>query len=173
MEAHIASIKAYMLRHLLQAPTRRRSGTTAAFAHLGALGLFAFAILDSSPVPTFGGADILLIILVATRPHPWYEYTAAATAGSVIGAHVTFRLARRAGRAYLDRRIGKGIVSKFLTFFEKWGTGALVASTAIPFPLPTGLLFAAAGASDYYSTRKYLTVVSLSRVAVEGKSIYK
>jgi hypothetical protein len=53
----------------------------AAFAHLGALGLFAFAILDSSPVPTFGGADILLIILVATRPHPWYEYTGRSDSG--------------------------------------------------------------------------------------------
>ncbi len=156
-------IKGDVFVELIQTAKRRRSGTTAAFAHLGALGLFFFAILDSSPLPTFGGADILTVILVATRPHPWYEYAAAATAGSVIGAYITFRLARRAGRSYLNGKLGKRGVPKFLKFFEKWGTGALVGSTAIPFPLPTSLFFMAAGASDHYSTRKYLTVVALSR----------
>lgn len=51
-----------------------------------------------------------------------------------------------------------------LHFFEKWGTGALVASTAIPFPFPTSLLFAAAGASKY-SVAKFVTVVSICRGA--------
>jgi membrane protein YqaA with SNARE-associated domain len=50
------------------------------------LGLFFLAILDSSPIPTFGGPDILIAILAATHRNPWYEYAAVATAGSVIGA---------------------------------------------------------------------------------------
>ena len=51
-----------------------------------------------------------------------------------------------------------------LRFFQESGTGALVASTAIPFPFPTSLLFAAAGASKY-SSAKFLTVVTICRGA--------
>ena len=42
------------------------------------------------------------------------------------------------------------------------GTGSLIASTAIPFPFPTSLLFAVAGASKY-SLARFLTVVTICR----------
>lgn len=135
------------------------------FRHLGAFGLFFLAILDSSPAPTLAGPDILIVILVVTRGNPWYEYAAVATAGSVIGAFLTFRLARRAGRTYLESKFGQGRVPRLLRLFERWGTGALAASTAIPFPFPTSVFFAAAGASNDYDTRKFVTVVSVARVA--------
>src|SRR5579862_9467138 len=134
------------------------------FRHWGAFGLFALTILDSSPVPTFGGPDILVAILVSTRLKPWYEYAVVATIGSTIGAYVTFRLARKAGDAYLESKFGQARVSALLAIFKNWGTGTLVASTAIPFPFPTSLVFAAAGASDYH-LGKYLTVVAISRGA--------
>src|ERR1700686_5026358 len=64
-----------MLSLLLQNRTGNRGGTSLSiFRHLGAFGLFFLAILDSSPLPTFGGPDILLVILVSTRRNPWYEY---------------------------------------------------------------------------------------------------
>src|ERR1700733_15667637 len=118
------------------------------FRHLGAAGLFFLAILDSTPLPTFGGPDILLAILAGSHRDPWCEYVAAATAGSLIGAYITFRLARGAGAAYLDTKFGQGKVRAFLRLFQRWGTGTLVATTAIPFPFPTSMVFAAAGASD-------------------------
>ncbi len=153
-----------MLFDLLQAPRRRPSSFTLFFGHLGSLGLFLLAILDSSPLPTFGGPDILIIILVVTRPYPWYEFAAVATAGSVIGAYTTFILARRAGKSYLDRKLGKRAgVMRFLTLFDRWGTGVLVASSAIPFPFPTSAFFAAAGVSNRYKTRNYLIAVAVSR----------
>jgi membrane protein YqaA with SNARE-associated domain len=150
-----------MLNVLLQTATRPRSFLST-FRHLGALGLFSLTILDSSPVPTFGGPDILLAILVTAHRDPWYEYAAIATAGSTIGAYITFRLARKAGEAYMESKFGKARVSAFLAVFTKWGTGTLVASTAIPFPFPTSMVFAAAGASKY-PLGKYLTVVGVSR----------
>lgn len=153
-----------MLAELLQAARPQRRGLTAALRHLGALGLFFLAILDSSPLPTFGGPDILTAILAASHRNPWYEYAAVATAGSVIGAYITFHLARKAGLAYLDGKFGHERVPRLLSVFKKWGTGALVASTAIPFPFPTSVFFAAAGASDY-DTRKFFTVVTLCRAA--------
>ena len=135
---------------------------TSIFRHLGALGLFFLAILDSSPLPTFGGPDILIAILAGSRRNPWWEYAAVATAGSIIGAYFTFRLARKAGAAYLDSKFGTGRVSKLLKIFEKWGTGALAASTAIPFPFPTSMFFAAAGASNYRMGH-FLAVVGIGR----------
>ncbi len=138
-----------MLNVLLQNANRGRSFLST-FRHLGALGLFFLTILDSSPVPTFCGPDILLTILVTTHRDPWYEYVAVATVGSTIGAYITFRLARKAGDAYLESRFGQARVSASLAVFKKWGTGTLVASTAIPFPFPTSLVFAAAGASEYH-----------------------
>jgi membrane protein YqaA with SNARE-associated domain len=131
---------------------------------LGALGLFFLAILDSSPLPTFGGPDILIAILAGSHRNPWYEYAAVATAGSLIGAYLTFRLARKAGQAYLNSKFGQGRVSTFLKLFQKSGTGTLVASTAIPFPFPTSMVFAAAGASDY-PIGKYLPIVAVCRAA--------
>ncbi len=152
-----------LLSLLAPAPRRRSTQSFATtLRHLGALGLFFLAILDSSPIPTFGGPDILTAILAASHRNPWYEYAATATAGSVIGAFITFRLARHAGSAFLDKKFKKGRVSKFLKLFKRWGTGTLAASAAIPIPTPTSMFFAAAGASDY-PLGKFLVVVAISR----------
>jgi membrane protein YqaA with SNARE-associated domain len=147
----------------VQTQRRRRPRTfTSYLQHLGALGLFFLAIIDSSPLPTFGGPDILTAILAAAHRSPWYEYAASATAGSVLGAYLTFRIARTAGSAYLENKFKKSKVTKFLKLFRKWGTGTLVASTAIPIPSPTSLFFAAAGVSDYPKS-KFLLIVALCR----------
>jgi len=154
-----------VLSLLLQRPRPRGQQTLfATLRHLGAAGLFFLAILDSSPVPTFAGPDILTAILAASHRPLWYEFAASATAGSVIGAYITFRLARTAGSAYLESRFKRGRLSKFLKLFKRWGTGTLVASTAIPLPMPTSLFFAAAGASGYPMGR-FLSLVALARAA--------
>ena len=154
-----------MFTGLLATTTKKRSaGFTAHLRHFGALGLFSLAILDSLPFPTFGGPDILTTILAARHHDPWYEYATAATAGSLIGAMITFRLARRAGLEYLNKHFGSGRVPRLLRLFKTWGTGALAISTAVPFPTPTSFLFAAAGASEY-PAKKFLIVVGLCRAA--------
>jgi membrane protein YqaA with SNARE-associated domain len=152
-----------MLNLLAQAQRRHNGRSfTSTLSHLGALGLFFLAVIDSSPLPTFGGPDILTAVLAASHRDLWYEYAATATAGSVLGAYFTFRLARTAGSAYLDKKFKKGKLSKFLKLFQKWGTGTLAASTAIPLPTPTSMFFAAAGASNY-PKGKFLTVVGICR----------
>ncbi len=154
-----------MLSFLLQAagPVRHR-GVTAIFRHLGALGLFFLAILDGLPLPTFGGPDILTAILAASHRNPWYEYAAVATAGSVIGAYLTFRIARTAGAVYLNSKFGSAKVSAGQKVFATHGTAVLAASTAVPFPFPTSMFFAAAGVSNY-RTRKYIAIVTVCRAA--------
>lgn len=159
----------------VQSAAPKQSGYTSALRHLGAVGLFFLAILDSSPMPTFGGLDILTAILAARHREPWYLYAGAATAGSVIGAYLTFRMARRAGLAYLQKKFGERRVSKLLKYFERWGTGALVVSTLIPFPFPTSAFFAIAGVLDY-PVRTFVIVVTVARsaryAAIAGISSY-
>jgi membrane protein YqaA with SNARE-associated domain len=146
---------------LIQTP-RRGSSLTSTLAHLGAGGLFILAIVDSSPLPTFAGPDILTAILAAKNRDLWYEYAIFATLGSVIGAYLTFRIARKAGQAYIDRKFKKGKLSSITKVFNHSGAGALFASCAIPFPFPTSVLFAAAGVSDYKRS-KFLSIVAVGR----------
>ena len=120
------------------------------------------AIVDSSPFPTFAGPDILTVILAAGQRSRWYEYAAAATLGSVLGAWLNFRLARKAGQAYIDRKFKGPRVRGVLRIFRRWSAGILVASTAIPLPLPTGVLFAAAGVSNY-PVGKFIGIVTFGR----------
>jgi membrane protein YqaA with SNARE-associated domain len=135
--------------------------------HLGAFGLFFLAIADSSPFPTLAGPDILTAILAARQREPWYYYAAAATAGSVIGAYLMFRMARKAGLDYLNRKFGQRKVARLLKYFERWGMGALVVSTVVPLPFPTSAFFAAAGVLDY-PLRTFIVVVALGRAARYG-----
>lgn len=132
--------------------------------HLGGLGLFAIAVVDASPLPTFGGPDILTAILAARHAEPWYYYAAVATLGSVAGAYLTYRAAHLAGAEYLKKKFGKRRVSKSLAYFEEWGTAGLAVSCAVPFPFPTSAFFAAAGVLKY-SWRKFLVVVTVCRGA--------
>jgi membrane protein YqaA with SNARE-associated domain len=132
--------------------------------HWGIYGLFPVAVLDSTPLPTFGGPDILAAILAARHGEPWYYYSTAAALGSVIGAYITFRIARGAGSAYLQKKFGKPRVEITLKYFERWGAGPLVLSTLIPFPFPTSAFFAAAGALNYPLPR-FISAVALARAA--------
>jgi membrane protein YqaA with SNARE-associated domain len=143
-------------------PARHHHAILALVRSLGPLGLFVFAIFDSSPIPTFGALDVFTAILAARGREAWYYYAAAATAGSVIGACITFQMARQAGLDYLHRRFEEKNVSKLTKYFERWGTGALLVCTSVPFPLPTSAFFAIAGVLDY-PLRSFVIVVALSR----------
>jgi len=102
------------------------------------------------------------VILAARRGEPWYYYAAAATLGSVIGAYLTFRIARRAGSVYLESKFGERRVTFILKYFESWGTGLLVLSSLIPFPFPTSAFFAAAGVLNY-PLRRFIVLVAVAR----------
>ncbi|MGB7592630.1 MAG: VTT domain-containing protein [Terriglobia bacterium] len=150
------------LTDFVKPAARHSQGITALVRHLGGLGLFLLAIVDSSPIPTFGGLDILTAVLAARQREPWYYYAGVATAGSVIGAYLTFRMGRKAGLDYLNRKFRKRKVARLLKYFHRWGTGALVVSTAVPLPFPTSTFFAVAGALDY-PLREFIVIVALSR----------
>jgi membrane protein YqaA with SNARE-associated domain len=146
---------------------RRLRGLERVLRHLGGFGLLVLAIVDSSPIPTFGGPDILTAILAARRREPWYYYAGFAMVGSVIGAYLTFRMAHKAGLEYLKRKFGQRNLSRVQQYFERWGTAALAVSTVVPLPFPTSAFFAIAGALDY-PLRTFLIVVALGRALRYG-----
>jgi len=135
--------------------------------HLGPLGLFLLAIVDAFPIPTFAGPDILTAVFSARHHEPWYLFAGIATSGSVIGAVMVFRMSRRAGLGYLNKKFGELKVASMLKFFERWGTGALIISTLFPVPFPTSAFFAAAGVLNY-PLRIFILVVALSRALRYG-----
>jgi membrane protein YqaA with SNARE-associated domain len=155
------------LTDFVKLAARHLHGAEVVLRHLGGFGLLLLAIVDSTPFPTFGGLDILTAILAARQREPWYYYAGFATAGSVIGAYLTFRMARKAGLDYLNRKFGQRKIAKLLMYFQRWGTGALVVSTVVPFPFPTSAFFAIAGALDY-PLRTFIVVVALCRAVRYG-----
>jgi len=155
------------LTEVVEPEARHRHGIGAVVRHLGGFGLFLFAIVDGSPIPAFGGLDILTAILAARQREPWYYYATIATAGSIIGAYITFRMARKAGLEYLNRRVGIREVAKIQKYFEKWGTGALVVCTVVPAPLPTSTFFGIAGVLDY-PFQRFMLIVAVGRALRYG-----
>ncbi len=150
---------------VVQQTTRRRpaqTGLRATIWHLGAFGLFLLAILDSSPLPTFGGLDVLTAILAARHREPWYVYAIVSTVGSMIGAVITYRIARRAGAAYLSRKFGQERVHRLLRYVREWGEGTLIAGTLLPPPFPTTAVFAAAGVLEF-PRKRYLLGIAVGR----------
>jgi len=147
--------------------TPRPTGWQAALRHMGAFGLFALAILDGSPVPTFGSLDLLTAILAARHREPWYFYAAVATVGGLIGSFITYSIARRAGEAYLSRKLGEARVHRLLDFVRKWGAGTLISATLFPPPFPATMVFAAAGILNY-PRRRYLVTVAGGRALRYG-----
>jgi len=150
-----------MLATFLQA-RRGSHSVTSKLLQFGVGGLFVVSILDSLPFPTFSGPDILLIILASRNRERWYAYAAIATIGSLIGAFFTYRVARKAGQAYIDKKFKGGKVKAVLKLYKRWAGGALFASCAVPVPFPTGVLFASAGVSNY-PLPKFLGITLVGR----------
>lgn len=145
----------------------RPAGWQATLRHLGGFGLFALAILDGSPIPTLGGLDLLTAILAARHKEPWYHYALIATAGGLIGSFITYSIARKAGEAYLTRKLGQGGMHGLLDFIRRWGAGGLAVATLFPPPFPATMVFASAGILGY-PTRRYVGAVAVGRALRYG-----
>jgi membrane protein YqaA with SNARE-associated domain len=65
---------------------------------LGGLGLIPLGLLDNSVLPFPGSMDALTIILAANEKRWWPYYAFMATAGSVVGGYLTYRIARKEGK---------------------------------------------------------------------------
>jgi membrane protein YqaA with SNARE-associated domain len=130
---------------------------------LGGVGLIPLGLLDSSLVPLPGSMDIATIFLTARDTHLWLYYALMATAGSVAGGFVTYRLARKGGKEALQHRSSRGHMRKVCEIFEKWGFAAVAIPALLPPPVPMTPFVVAAGAMQY-SLKKFLTALTFARL---------
>jgi membrane protein YqaA with SNARE-associated domain len=117
--------------------------------HLGGVGVFILAALDSSVLPTLGAVDTLTIVLAARHPDLWPYYATCSTAGSVCGASVAYRLS---GLGVLHRRIKGVVFDRVTSFLKRFGSLALSLAALLPPPFPTSAFVLSAGATRYRFT---------------------
>jgi membrane protein YqaA with SNARE-associated domain len=132
--------------------------------HLGALGFLPLGLIDSSIIPLPGSMDVLTIILAARSPELWFYYAVMATIGSVLGAFVTYRLARKGGQKSMEKRLSAKSIKKVVELFERWGFAAIAIPALLPPPMPLVPFLLAAGAMQY-SVKKFLLAMALGRIA--------
>ncbi len=131
-------------------------------AQLGGVGLIPLGLLDASVVPIPGSMDVLTIVLAARDSKLWFYYAGMATLGSVIGALVTFRLARRGGKETLKRKVSAARAERIIEIFSRWGFWSIAIAALLPPPVPMVPFVIAAGATQY-STEKFLIALTLGR----------
>jgi len=131
--------------------------------HLGALGLFSVAIVDSSPIPLPlpGSTDLLLLWLVAFGRDPWL-LAAMAIAGSIVGGYATWNLGRRGGEAALRRYVPARLLSRVVGWVERHRILAVFLPALLPPPIPL-LPFALASGALGVSRSRFLVVYSAAR----------
>jgi membrane protein YqaA with SNARE-associated domain len=131
--------------------------------HLGGLGFIPLGLLDSSVIPIPGSMDVLIIALSARKQELWFYYAVMATIGSVTGAFLTYRLARKGGKETLERKFSAKSLKKVYDIFARWGFGAISVVAVLPPPAPMSLFLFAAGAMQY-SVKKFLVAMTLGRI---------
>jgi membrane protein YqaA with SNARE-associated domain len=141
------------------------------FLTLGGPGLILLGLVDSSVIPIPGSMDAMTIVLSAHQRTWWPYYAVMATVGSVVGAYVTYRLARNRGEKALNDRLSKRNAKKVVRAFERWGFGAIALPALLPPPMPMVPFVIAAGALQY-SPRKFLVAMSLGRLVRYGIFAY-
>jgi membrane protein YqaA with SNARE-associated domain len=131
--------------------------------NLGALGFIPLGLLDSSVIPVPGSMDVLTIILSARNEKLWLLYAVMATVGSVIGAYVTYRVARKGGKETLERKFPARTMEKVQQSFSRWGFGAILIAALLPPPAPLVPFLFAAGAMKY-SAKSFVLALTLGRI---------
>lgn len=130
--------------------------------HLGGPGLILLGIADNSLIPLPGSTDVATVLLAAHRRDLWIYYAIMATAGAVLGGYLTYRMARKGGKAALEKKFSPRKAKKIYAIFERWGFAAVAIPAILPPPFPIVPMLLAAGAMQY-PTKKFLTALAVGR----------
>jgi membrane protein YqaA with SNARE-associated domain len=134
------------------------------FLTLGGPGLILLGLLDSSVIPIPGSMDLMTILLAAHQKTWWPYYAVMATVGSVVGAYITYRIAKKQGDKAIHDRLSPRNAKTVIETFEKYGFGAIALPALLPPPMPMVPFVIAAGALQY-STKKFLAAMTVGRIA--------
>jgi membrane protein YqaA with SNARE-associated domain len=126
---------------------------------LSPLGVVVLAALDSTlffNLPL--GIDTVVIILSARMRDFAWVIPLLATAGSVAGAALTFRMGAKIGEKGLDRFAPKKRLEKIRARIRRRGAIALAVLDLIPPPFPFTIFVLAAGALEVKPTLFFVTL---------------
>jgi membrane protein YqaA with SNARE-associated domain len=115
--------------------------------HLGSLGLFSVAVVDSSiiPLPIPGSTDLLLLWLVSHNGDPWL-LGLCAIAGSIIGGYTTWRLGLKGGETALKHWVSARLLDRIVAWAGSHPVLAVFLPTVLPPPIPLSPFILASGA---------------------------
>ncbi len=132
--------------------------------HLGGLGLFSVAVLDSSviPLPLPGSTDLLLLWLVSHHGEPWL-LVPYATAGSILGGYTNWSSGKRGGKAAMERFRYAALLKRVSIWVEQRSLLAVFIPPLLPPPMPTSVFLIAAGALGV-SRRRFLLAYGSARI---------
>lgn len=130
--------------------------------HQGGPGLLLLGLADNSIIPMPGSMDVLTIWFAVHHHKQWYYYAIMATAGSLLGGYLTYRLARKGGTKALRNRLGPGRTKSFSERFQRWGFWGIVVPALLPPPFPFVPFLLVAGALQY-SRRNFLAALAVGR----------
>jgi membrane protein YqaA with SNARE-associated domain len=131
--------------------------------HLGALGLFSVAVVDSSviPLPLPGSTDLLLLWLVAHGSDPWL-LAPFAIAGSILGGYTTWHIGRRGGEEALRHYVPARLLGPVVGWVERHRILAVFLPALLPPPIPL-LPFALASGALGVSRSRFLAIFGAAR----------
>lgn len=131
--------------------------------HLGPLGLFAVAVVDSSviPLPIPGSTDLLLLWLVSHNGDPWL-LASTAIAGSLIGGYTTWRLGCKGGEAALQRWVSPRLLARIVRWVEHHPVLSVFLPAVLPPPIPLSPFVLASGALGV-SLKRFLAAFGVAR----------
>jgi membrane protein YqaA with SNARE-associated domain len=131
--------------------------------HLGGLGLFAVAILDSSPIPLPipGSTDLLLLLLVSHRGNP-FLLAFLAILGSAIGGYITWSAGKKGGEALMERSLPQRFRERLQHVAKKHSVLSVVVAALLPPPIPLTPFLLAAGALGV-SRNRFLAAFASAR----------
>lgn len=134
-------------------------------------GVFVLAALDSTlffSLPL--GIDAVVVLLSARLQELAWVVPVLASAGSIVGAALTFWMGRKAGEKGLDRFVDDKRLERVQRKIKTSGAVALAVLDLIPPPFPFTAFVLAAGALEVKTNTFFLTLaaVRLLRFGVEA-----
>ncbi len=128
----------------------------------GPWGLAGIAFLDSAFLPLPHAIDVLVIDFCVRNPARMLWYGLLATLGSVVGCLVLYFIARTAGHAAAERKIGKERMDRIRAWFERHEFLTVMVPAVMPPPTPFKAFIITAGVTEVH-LGKFIVALTLGR----------
>lgn len=135
-------------------------------------GAFLFAALDSSMLFFLPfGVDAVVIYLAARDEGLFWLYPILATAGSVVGAGVTFWLGKKAGEVGLERYVPERRLERIRGRVRNSGAIAIAVPALLPPPFPLTPFVLTCGALGVNPWRFFATFGAVRLLRFGGEAV--